>query len=87
MEEPRPVGQVLSVLQADRIIDAHVFMGGQDDFNVPILGSEQMYQALKTMNVPTQLVVYPGQNHGLTRCPSCAIGWNALACVREVFEG
>ena len=42
-------------------------MGGQNDFNVPILGSEQMYQALKTLNVPTQLVVYPGQNHGLTK--------------------
>jgi len=34
---------------------------------VPILGGEQMYQALKTLNVPTQLVVYPGQNHGFTR--------------------
>ena len=42
-------------------------MGGQNDFNVPILGSEQQYQALKTLNVPTQLVVYPGQNHGLTK--------------------
>ena len=44
-------------------------MGGQNDFNVPILGSEQLYQALKTLNVPTQLVVYPGQNHGLTKVP------------------
>ncbi len=44
-------------------------MGGQNDFNVPILGSEQMYQALKTLKVPTQLVVYPGQNHGLTKVP------------------
>ena len=59
----------LSVLQADRITTPTLFMGGQDDFNVPILGSEQMYQALKTMNVPTQLVVYPGQNHGLTEMP------------------
>ena len=42
-------------------------MGGQDDFNVPILGGEQMYQALTTLGVPTELVVYPGQNHGLTR--------------------
>ena len=55
--------------KADRITTPTLFMGGQDDFNVPILGSEQMYQALKTMNVPTQLVVYPGQNHGLTRVP------------------
>jgi dipeptidyl aminopeptidase/acylaminoacyl peptidase len=55
--------------KADRITTPTLFMGGQDDFNVPILGSEQMYQALKTMNVPTQLVVYPEQNHGLTRVP------------------
>jgi dipeptidyl aminopeptidase/acylaminoacyl peptidase len=53
--------------QADKIRTPTLFMGGEDDFNVPILGSEQMYQALKTLNVPTQLVVYPGQNHGLTR--------------------
>jgi dipeptidyl aminopeptidase/acylaminoacyl peptidase len=53
--------------QADKIRTPTLFMGGEEDFNVPILGSEQMYQALKTLNVPTQLVVYPGQNHGLTR--------------------
>ena len=55
--------------KADRITTPTLFMGGQNDFNVPILGGEQMYQALKTLNVPTQLVVYPGQNHGLTRVP------------------
>jgi dipeptidyl aminopeptidase/acylaminoacyl peptidase len=53
--------------KANRITTPTLFMGGQNDFNVPILGSEQMYQALKTLNVPTQLVVYPGQNHGLTK--------------------
>jgi dipeptidyl aminopeptidase/acylaminoacyl peptidase len=53
--------------KADRITTPTLFMGGEDDWNVPILGSEQMYQALKTLNVPTQLVVYPGQNHGLTK--------------------
>lgn len=53
--------------KANRIKTPTLFMGGQDDFNVPILGSEQMYQALTTLNVPAQLVVYPGQNHGLTK--------------------
>jgi dipeptidyl aminopeptidase/acylaminoacyl peptidase len=53
--------------EAHKIRTPTLFLGGQDDFNVPILGSEQMYQALKTLNVPTQLVVYPGQNHGLTK--------------------
>lgn len=55
--------------KADRITTPTLFMGGQNDMNVPILGSEQMYQALKTLKIPTQLVVYPGQNHGLTRVP------------------
>jgi len=26
-----------------------------------------MYQALKTLNVETQLVIYPGQNHGIAK--------------------
>lgn len=55
--------------KADRIKTPTLFIGGQDDFNVPILGSEQMYQALKTLRVPTQLVVYPGQNHSITKVP------------------
>lgn len=52
---------------ADRIHTPTLFMGGERDFNVPITGSEQMYQALRTLNVPTQLVVYPGENHVFTR--------------------
>jgi len=42
-------------------------MGGEKDFNVPLVGGEQMYQALRSLGVPTQLVVYPGQFHGITR--------------------
>ena len=35
--------------------------------NVPIQGSEQMYQALRTLGVETQLVIYPNENHGISR--------------------
>jgi dipeptidyl aminopeptidase/acylaminoacyl peptidase len=52
--------------QADRIKTQTLFMGGEKDFNVPIIGSEQMYEALKSQGVDTQLVIYPGQFHGLT---------------------
>jgi dipeptidyl aminopeptidase/acylaminoacyl peptidase len=52
---------------ADRIHTPTLFMGGDRDFNVPIIGSEQMYQALRTLNVPTELVIYPGENHVFTR--------------------
>jgi dipeptidyl aminopeptidase/acylaminoacyl peptidase len=52
--------------KADRIKTPTLFMCGERDFNVPIAGSEQMYQALKSLGVETQLVVYPGQYHSLT---------------------
>ncbi len=52
---------------ADRIHTPTLFLGGQSDFNVPIIGSEQMYQALRTLGVPTQLVIYPEQFHLFTR--------------------
>ncbi|MEX0661645.1 MAG: S9 family peptidase [Balneolaceae bacterium] len=43
-----------------------LWMGGSDDWNVPVLGSEQMYQAMKRLGVETQLVVYPGEHHGIS---------------------
>ena len=52
--------------KADRIRTPTLFMCGEKDFNVPIAGAEQMYQALKSLGIETQLVVYPGQFHGLT---------------------
>ncbi len=50
----------------DRIKTPTLFMGSQNDFNVPVAGSEQMYQALRSRGIPTELVIYPNQNHGLT---------------------
>ncbi len=52
---------------ADRIRTPTLFLGGEKDFNVPIAGGEQMYQALKSLGIDTRLVVYPGQFHGITR--------------------
>ena len=52
---------------ADRIHTPTLFLGGDKDFNVPIAGGEQMYEALRTLAVPAELVVYPGEFHVLTR--------------------
>jgi dipeptidyl aminopeptidase/acylaminoacyl peptidase len=52
---------------ADRIHTPTLFLGGLKDFNVPVNGGEQMFQALKTLGVPAQLVVYPEQHHVFTR--------------------
>ncbi|MBI4875571.1 MAG: S9 family peptidase [Acidobacteria bacterium] len=53
--------------EAEKIRTPTLFLGGQSDFNVPIIGGEQMYQALKANGVETQLVVYPGENHGIRK--------------------
>lgn len=44
-----------------------LWIGGAEDWNVPILGSEQMYQAMKRLGLETQLVVYPGEHHGIRK--------------------
>ena len=54
-------------LHADRIVTPTLFLAGDKDFNVPLLNSEQMFQALRSQGVDTQLIIYPGQYHGLTR--------------------
>lgn len=54
-------------LHADRIKTPTLFLCGEKDFNVPLINSEQMYQALRSLNVPTQLVIYPDQYHGLSK--------------------
>jgi dipeptidyl aminopeptidase/acylaminoacyl peptidase len=51
----------------DRITTPTLFVVGQNDFNVPALNSEQMYQALRSRGVDTKLIIYPGQFHGIKR--------------------
>lgn len=51
---------------ADRIRTPTLYLSGLRDFNVPTIGAEQMYQALRSLGVDTELVLYPGQSHGIT---------------------
>ena len=53
-------------MHADRIKTPTLFQCSENDFNVPCIGAMQMYQALRSLNIPTQLVIYPEQNHGIT---------------------
>src|SRR5204863_129950 len=42
-------------LHADRIKTPTLFLGGEKDFNVPVQGGQQMYQALRSLGIDTQL--------------------------------
>ena len=41
-----------------------LFISGEKDWNVPVQGSEQLYQVMKRVGIETVLVVYPGEFHG-----------------------
>ena len=52
---------------ADRIVTPTLFLCGDKDFNVPLLNSEQMYQALRSLGRETELVIYPGEYHEIRK--------------------
>jgi dipeptidyl aminopeptidase/acylaminoacyl peptidase len=52
------------LLQAGKVTTPTIFLGGREDWNVPILNAELFYQSLRTKGVPTELVVYPDAHHG-----------------------
>ena len=54
-------------LHADRIKTPTLFLGGERDFNVPVQGGQQMYQALRSLNIDTQLIIYPNETHNISR--------------------
>jgi dipeptidyl aminopeptidase/acylaminoacyl peptidase len=51
----------------EKVTTPTLLMGGADDINVPLLNSEQLFQALRRLGRETELVVYPGQYHGIKR--------------------
>ena len=53
-------------LHADRITTPTLFLCGDSDWNVPLINTEQMYQALRSLGRDTEMIVYPGESHGLS---------------------
>lgn len=59
-----------SFFDVEKIATPVLYLCGQLDMNVPLLNTEQLYQAVRRINrVPTELVIYPEQWHGI-RTPS-----------------
>jgi len=64
-ESPELYQKLSPYFQVDKVVTPTLIVGGEQDWNVPIVNSEQLYQALKRRGVPTELVVYPGEFHEL----------------------
>jgi dipeptidyl aminopeptidase/acylaminoacyl peptidase len=63
-ENPTVWEKISPFYKVKNITTPTLFMGGEIDANVPILGGEQMYQAMKALGRTTELVVYPSEYHG-----------------------
>ena len=66
--ENRAIWEKINIFNAiDKVTTPTLVIGGADDWNVPILNSEQIYQILKRRGVPTGLIVYPEEDHSIDR--------------------
>jgi len=54
-------------MYVENITTPTLFIGGKEDWNQPIIHSEQMYQAMKHLGREASLVVYPDAHHGIRR--------------------
>ena len=52
---------------ADRIHTPTMLIHSENDVRVPLNQAEQLFTALITHDVPAELVVFPGEGHGLSR--------------------
>ena len=52
------------LLDAGKVTTPTIFLGGREDWNVPVLNAELFYQSLRQQGVHSQLVVYPDSHHG-----------------------
>ncbi len=52
------------LLKAGQVTTPTIFLGGRDDWNVPVLNAELFYQSLRRRDIDSQLVVYPDTHHG-----------------------
>lgn len=64
--ESRALYEKLSPFNSvERIVTPTLIVGGEKDWNVPIINSEQLYLALRRLGREAELVVYPGEFHGI----------------------
>lgn len=66
--ENRALWEKLSMFNSvAKIKTPTLILSGDADWNVPLINSEQMYESLKRLGVPTLLVIYPGEAHEFAR--------------------
>jgi dipeptidyl aminopeptidase/acylaminoacyl peptidase len=66
-QKPEAWMRISPFFRMDKIVTPTLVLGGDLDMNVPIIGGQQLYQGLKRLGRDTELIIYPGENHGIRR--------------------
>ena len=62
-EHPERYAKLSPLLNVAKVETPTLFLGGRQDWNVPVLNAELFYQSLKVRGIDTRLIVYPGMHH------------------------
>ncbi len=68
-ESPDLYNRLSPISSVHQVTTPTLVLCGEQDWNVPLSQSENLYQSLRRLGVPTRLIIYPGQSHGI-RLPS-----------------
>lgn len=66
-EKPARYMELSPYFHLDQVKTPTLVVCGQEDWNVPLINSEQLYLSLRRLGVDTQLIVYPEQPHEFWR--------------------
>jgi dipeptidyl aminopeptidase/acylaminoacyl peptidase len=82
-EAPKEYASRSPITFVDRVKTPMKFIEGEQDLRTPpAAGGEQMYRALKFRKVPTELVVFPGENHELSRS---GLPWHRVERLQHIL--
>ena len=64
-ENPELYNRLSPIARVHHVTTPTLVLCGEKDWNVPLSQSENLYQSLRRLGVPTALIIYPGQSHGI----------------------
>jgi dipeptidyl aminopeptidase/acylaminoacyl peptidase len=80
-QAPRMYVDEAAIFQINKVKTPTHMVAGADDIRVAVLEDYLLERSLKTLNIPSALLVFPGEGHGLGKNP-----WHGKIKVREELK-
>jgi dipeptidyl aminopeptidase/acylaminoacyl peptidase len=80
-EAPKNYNDQAALWQLNRVTTPTHIVAGESDVRVPVLEAYLLERALHTLKVPSTLLLFPGEGHGLSKNP-----WHGKIKVREELK-